>query len=117
MVEEIKKNCQDIDYCFDSTGSKSLLSAMKDILKNTATACGVGGGHLDRFNWQTTDEGFSIPQEMIPQLIDWHLKGEFQIEKLLQFYPFDNKNQAMSDIKNGKVIKPVLVMQDEWEIK
>ena len=58
---------------------------MKDVLKNTATACGLGGDHLNRFNWQKTDEGISIPQEMIPQLINWHLKGEFQIEKLLQF--------------------------------
>lgn len=49
LVEEIKKICQDIDYGFDSTGSKSLLSAMNDVLKNNA-ACGVGGGYLSRFN-------------------------------------------------------------------
>lgn len=110
LAAEIKHIRPEIDYGYDSTGSSNLLSAMQKCLKRTAKACGVGGGHLNGFGWQTTDEGYSIPQEMIPAMIDWYVNGKFPIEKLLRFYPFEDVNEAMMAIRQGEVIKPVLVM-------
>lgn len=110
LESEIKKICGALDYGFDSTGSSVLLTAMSQTLKHTAIACGVGDNHLSGFDWQTTDEGFSIPQEMIPQMIQWYKAGAFPIEKLLCFYPFDKINEAMNAIRQGLVIKPVLIM-------
>ncbi len=110
LPEEIRQIRPEIDYGYDSIGSSNLLSAMQKFLKRTAKACGVGGGHLNGFGWQTTDEGYSIPQEMIPTMIEWYLNGQFLIEKLLCYYPFENVNEAMMAIRQGEVIKPVLVM-------
>lgn len=110
LTARIKHICSEIDYGYDSTGSSELLSAMQKVLKRTAKACGVGGGYLNDFDWQTTDEGYSIPQEMIPVMIDWYMGGQFPIEKLLRFYPFEKVNEAMKAIRQGEVIKPVLVM-------
>lgn len=110
ITAQIRHICSEIDYGYDSTGSLELLSAMQIVLKRTAKACGVGGGYLNGFNWQITDEGYSIPQEMIPVMIDWYVGGQFPIEKLLRFYPFEKINEAMMAIRQGEVIKPVIVM-------
>lgn len=110
LASAIRDICPDFDYGYDSTGSAVLLSAMQKTLKPTATACGVGGGFLPGFHWQITDEGYSIPQEMIPKMIQWYQDGEFPVERLIRFYPFEQANEAMTAIRNGAVIKPVLVM-------
>lgn len=101
-----------LDYGYDTTGCQTLLNIFPKILKFNAIACGVGGGYINGFNWNIIDEGHAIPQKIIPQMIEWYRNGEFPINKLIQLYPFENVNEALNDIKSGKVIKPVLVMQD-----
>lgn len=56
-------------------------------------------------------EGCSIPQIFIPQLLDYYRKGMFPFDRLIQFYDFEDINQAFEDTKNGKVIKAVLCME------
>lgn len=110
LILEIRNICSSFDYGYDSTGNTVLLSAMRQTLKTTATACGVGGGFLSGFHWQTTDEGFSVPQEMIPKMIEWYQAGNFPVDKLTHFFPFEKVNEAIATIRNGTVIKPVLIM-------
>lgn len=98
------------DYGFDTTGNAALLAVLPELLKSDASACGVGGGFVDGFGWKCTDEGFSIPQEMIPEMINWYKAGEFPVEKLIRFYPFEKVNAAMEAMRRGAVIKPVLIM-------
>lgn len=69
------------------------------VLKTDASACEVGGGFVDGFGWKCTDEGFSIPQEMIPEMIRWYKKGQFPVENLMRFYPFEKVNSAMEAMK------------------
>ena len=35
--------------------------------------------------------------------------GKFPFDKLLTFYKFDELEKALADLKQGKVIKPVMV--------
>lgn len=53
-------------------------------------------------------EGDSIPQLFIPQLVDYYKNGLFPFDKLVEFYEFDQINEAFEDSKTGKTIKPIL---------
>lgn len=53
-------------------------------------------------------EGDAIPELFIPQLIDLYRQGRFPFDRMITFYPFEEINQAVHDMEQGKVIKPVL---------
>lgn len=55
-------------------------------------------------------EGCSLPRVFIPKLLNYYKKGLFPFDRLIQFYDFENINQAFADTKDGKVIKAVLKM-------
>ncbi|WP_426168552.1 NAD(P)-dependent alcohol dehydrogenase [Sandarakinorhabdus sp. DWP1-3-1] len=55
-------------------------------------------------------EGDADPQAFIPWLIARHCAGRFPHERLVTTYPFSAINEAVADMKAGKVIKPVLLM-------
>ncbi|EEU36571.1 uncharacterized protein NECHADRAFT_42374 [Fusarium vanettenii 77-13-4] len=53
-------------------------------------------------------EGGVIPTEFIPSLIQWHRQGILPIERIVKFYPAESFAQALSDMRSGDVVKPVL---------
>jgi aryl-alcohol dehydrogenase len=54
--------------------------------------------------------GDSVPEVFIPQLIELQRQGRFPFEKLVTYYPFEEINQAVADMEQGRVIKPILRM-------
>jgi aryl-alcohol dehydrogenase len=52
--------------------------------------------------------GDSISDLFIPRLLDLYSQGRFPFDRLITFYPFDEINQAVEDMKKGRIIKPVL---------
>lgn len=55
-------------------------------------------------------EGDADPQLFIPWLIGRHRAGRFPHDRLVTTYPFARINDAIADMKAGKVVKPVLLM-------
>jgi aryl-alcohol dehydrogenase len=55
-------------------------------------------------------EGDSIPELLIPQLIDLHLQGRFPFDKLTKVYPFDQINEAAADSERGLTVKPIILI-------
>jgi aryl-alcohol dehydrogenase len=55
-------------------------------------------------------EGDSVPDVLIPQLIDLHKKGLFPFEKLITFYELKDINEAVNDTEKGITIKAVIKM-------
>ncbi len=55
-------------------------------------------------------EGDADPQLFIPRLIERHRAGRFPHDRLVTTYPFGSINEAVADMKAGKVVKPVLLM-------
>ncbi|WP_078592885.1 NAD(P)-dependent alcohol dehydrogenase [Evansella clarkii] len=53
-------------------------------------------------------EGDSVPQVFIPELVEFYKQGLFPFDKLVEFYEFEQINEAFEDSKNGKAIKPIL---------
>lgn len=66
-----------------------------DLLMNGRAVRGVLGGD-------------AIPDLFIPRLIELYSQGRFPFDRLIEFYPFDEINQAVEDMEKGDVIKPVL---------
>jgi aryl-alcohol dehydrogenase len=52
--------------------------------------------------------GDGIPDLFIPRLIELYSQGRLPFDRLITFYPFDEINQAVEDMEEGRVIKPVL---------
>ena len=55
-------------------------------------------------------EGDADPQTFIPALIERHRAGRFPHDRLVTTYPFSAINEAVADMRAGRVVKPVLVM-------
>lgn len=71
---------------------------------------GVDADHIKSLTITGIIEGNSVPQLFIPQLLSWYKQGRFPFDKLLQFYPLHEINQAVADARSGRVVKPVLLM-------
>jgi aryl-alcohol dehydrogenase len=54
-------------------------------------------------------EGDSDPHEMVPRLLGMRAAGTFPMDDLVTTYPAEEINQAVADVTNGTVVKPVLV--------
>jgi aryl-alcohol dehydrogenase len=66
-----------------------------DLIMNGRTVKGILGGD-------------AIPDLFIPRLIELYSQGRLPFDRLITFYPFDDINQAVEDMEEGRVIKPVL---------
>lgn len=53
-------------------------------------------------------EGDSVPEKLIPYLIEQHGKGMFPIEKFISIYAGKDYAKAFQDVKQGKAIKAIL---------
>jgi len=56
--------------------------------------------------------GEAIPQIDIPKLLKLNKAGMFPFEKMVQYYNFEDINQAMADLKSGAAIKPIIIMPE-----
>jgi Zn-dependent alcohol dehydrogenase len=52
--------------------------------------------------------GDSVPDAFIPRLLDLFLEGRFPLDRLVTYYALDRINEAITDMKSGKAIKPVM---------
>ena len=53
-------------------------------------------------------QGDAIPQILIPQIVDLYLQGRFPIDRLIEYYPLEQINEAVTASEQGAVIKAVL---------
>jgi aryl-alcohol dehydrogenase len=51
-----------------------------------------------------------VPAEFIPELLELHRDGRFPFDRLITEYGLDDINDAVSDMRDGTTIKPVLRM-------
>ncbi|KAJ5952819.1 Alcohol dehydrogenase superfamily zinc-type [Penicillium vulpinum] len=54
-------------------------------------------------------EGDCVPQIAIPQMIKWYREGRFPVDKLIKFFNATDYQQGLNGMKDGTVIKPVLL--------
>ncbi|MEM1261296.1 MAG: NAD(P)-dependent alcohol dehydrogenase [Pseudomonadota bacterium] len=110
------------DYAVETAGVKKTF--------HDAIACTRIGGHtalaaipnwMEGFHFHAGDlamgrtvtgvlEGSSVPHSFIPTLYQMIEQGRLPIDKLIKTYPFSDINQALDDLRTGRVVKPVLTM-------
>jgi aryl-alcohol dehydrogenase len=121
-VEEIQRiTGSGVDYALDTTGLPALIRQAVGGLRQRGTAAILGASHPDA----TLDiaansfmqscktvmgvvEGDSVPDVFVPQLLDLHMQGRFPFDRLVQFYDFDQINEAAADAESGATVKPIL---------
>lgn len=118
-----------VDWTVDTTG-------LPAVIKNTIAALAQGGTcaaiavtphliELSTWNDLCVDDkkvvgvnmGDSIPQIDIPRLLEFYKLGWFDFDKTEKFYDFEEINQANADSVSGKTIKPVLIIDKDYQPK
>jgi aryl-alcohol dehydrogenase len=109
------------DYALECTGLPAVFRQSVDALAVNGTCGLIGAAPLE--TEVTLDmnsimfgrtvkgiiEGDSIPQQFIPQLIELYKQGQFPLDKLITTYPLSEIETAISDMAQGRALKPVLI--------
>ncbi|KAI9368129.1 chaperonin 10-like protein [Aspergillus egyptiacus] len=112
---------QGVDYIVDTTAVQSVMQASLGALAHGGTLALVGAMPPEtKLELNALDvltgckkimgviEGYSNPQQFIPTIVQWYKEGKFAIDKVVKVYPAAKLDEALADLKAGKVIKPVL---------
>lgn len=102
-----------VDYVIDTSGDWDLYGIARNVLNPQGTlallAGGSGRGSLPGGRKELgIIQGDAIPQQFIPQMIEWYREGRFPFDRLITLYNFDEINEAIADAQRGDTIKPVL---------
>lgn len=110
-----------VDYAVECTGVPAVIEAMLNSLSMRGTAATVGvppsGAKvqidplqylLGSRRYLGCREGDSVPTEFIPRLVEMQQKGQFPVERLVKVYDYKDMAQALHDLHDGKVVKPVI---------
>jgi aryl-alcohol dehydrogenase len=100
-----------VDYVLEITGD--LESTAINVLNSHGTLAIVAGAGApanlpDGKKAVSVIQGSSVPQEFIPEMINYYRAGLFPFDRLLKFYDFSDIDQAITDARLGNAIKPVL---------
>ncbi|MBB5805641.1 aryl-alcohol dehydrogenase [Saccharothrix ecbatanensis] len=120
VVAEIRKlTDQGTHYCIDTTGVPAVIVSAIQSMRSRGVCASVGiqagdlvldGQTLNGKQLVSVVEGDADPQTFIPQLIQLWRDGRFPFDRMLEKFPFDQINEAEQASLEGRVVKPVLVM-------
>ncbi|KAK4949703.1 hypothetical protein LTR10_011544 [Elasticomyces elasticus] len=122
FLDTIRKRCPDgVEFIVDTTGAISMINDGIKALSHAGTLALVGVCKpTDQVEANAIDLlssckrvigvilGSADPQEFLPRLLEMVQSGSFPVDRLSSVYPAKDVNQAIADMKSGKVIKPVL---------
>lgn len=121
-VEEIRRiTGGGVDHALDTTGLPALIQQCVEALRQRGTAAILGASRPDAVvelpanafmqsckTLMGVVEGDSVPDVVVPQILDLHMQGRFPFDRLVRFYDLDQVEQAAADAASGAVIKPIL---------
>ena len=76
--------------------------AFPDLLGSSRTIRGINGGE-------------AVAATFLPRLIDAHARGLLPLEQVVRHYPLDQVQDAMDAVGSGDVIKPVIVVDPDYQ--
>ncbi|QRY78141.1 NAD(P)-dependent alcohol dehydrogenase [Pseudomonas sp. PDNC002] len=123
-LDAVMKLCPGgVRYALETTGNPGVLQGAFEMLQ-TRGVCGlIGGSRIGtKASFDMTHllfgrtvrgilQGDSKPKKFLPQLIELFRQGLFPVDRLVRFYPLEDIEHAIADMKSGQVIKPVLLME------
>lgn len=128
-VEGIRRltNGYGVNWTIDTTGlSNVIMDSITSLAQGgTCAAIAVTPHSVEFSTWNDlcvddkkvvgVNMGDSIPQIDIPRLLEFYKLGCFDFDKTEKFYDFDEINQANADSVSGKTIKPVLIIDKDYQ--
>lgn len=128
VVQTIKEWTGDgVDFTIDTTGVPALTKMAIDALTTGGTCAGIAvtanvvrvgeWSDLSAFDKHFVGVlmGDSVPQLDIPRLLEFYQLGWFPFDKTEKFFTFDQINEANEASKSGEVIKPVLIIDPDYQ--
>lgn len=114
-----------VDYGIDTTGVNEVVRSSIEVLAVEGKVAPVGAAKnmeintSSDFSMQNRDlvgarMGKAIPQKSINQMIEFYKNGDFSFDKLMKFYKFKEINEAADASHSGEVIKPIIVIDEEY---
>lgn len=112
-----------VQFSIETTAHPQVFRAAVDMLQPRGICGLIGGAKLGtEASFEMTHilfgrtvrgilQGDSVPKGFIPKLVRLYQEGKFPIERLMRHYRLANINDAVSDMKSGRTIKPVLTME------
>lgn len=110
-----------VDYALDTTGVPALIEQCVEGLRQKGSAAILGASKPDAMirlpantfmqsckSLMGIVEGDSVPDVLVPQILDLHMQGRFPFDRLVRFYDFDQIDQAAADTESGAVVKPII---------
>ncbi|OTG87640.1 aryl-alcohol dehydrogenase [Acinetobacter sp. ANC 4558] len=130
VLERVREitNQVGVNYSIDTTGISDVMKLSLDVLAIRGVAAPIAVTNHDLVLNTLNDlvisskkmigvlMGATIPQLTIPKMIEFYKNGDFPFDKLIQFYPFEEINQASADSLSGKTIKPVLILDPNYSV-
>ena len=124
LGEEIRKIvAEGVDYAIECSGNANAARAAWGSLTKRGTMVVVGAPPSGTdYSFDANEqilsgrkivgcvEGDSKVKQFIPELVRLHLQDRFPFDRLVKRYSFDDINQAVKDLHDGKVMKPILEM-------
>ena len=110
-----------VECSLEAAGSPVAVRQAIDVLAPLGT-CGIVGApalgteaSFDVFSVMSAGrvvrgivEGEARPKEFLPQLYELWRRGDLPVDRMMQFYDFDEIDRAAHDAESGDVVKPVL---------
>jgi aryl-alcohol dehydrogenase len=118
VVEQVIGSGPGMDFSFETTAVTEVISSAVSVLTGRGTAIFVGAGsgvltipavNLAGRKITYVIEGNSVPQVLLPRLIQFWQQGLFPFDKLVRTYSLADINLAEADSLSGATIKPVLI--------
>ena len=122
-IEAIKSMTGDgVRYALEATGVPTVVNQSFKVLASPGDLAVVGAapqGTAAEFNINDLTsgrtvhgviEGDSVPDVLIPRLVDLFMQGRFPFDKLVKHFSLDEINDAVHASESGEVLKPVLKM-------
>jgi aryl-alcohol dehydrogenase len=124
VVKEIQKLVGGVDFSLEMTGIPHVVRQCVDILNPLGTCALVGAAPIGaEVSLNIMEllipgrkivgivEGSAEPRTFIPQLIEYYAEGRFPFDRLIEFFSFEELNDAVKAQESGKCIKPVVRME------
>ena len=113
-----------VHYAIETSACEENFNNSLKILRNAGTLVGIGAilrpfefdyGTFNMKNLRmiATNTGESSYTPCLNKLISLYREGRYPFEQLNSYYKLDNINQAFEDFANRKIIKPVILLDEE----
>lgn len=124
LVEAVKEAADGLGatVSIDTSAHPPLVAASVEYTRYMAKIIQVGTGmpeshlslHMQSFmvsgkQYFGAVQGHSRTKDYIPQMIRWWKEGIFPVEKLVQFFSFEDFENAVKVMGRGDVVKPIMV--------